>query len=176
MISVSEKAVLRVSDLLDWIDDSGHKITWDRGVVGVCHRDVDETAGDDDDVDKKKKTSSLFRPGNAEFMTDIYKEKSDIGDVASPDDLAVIVLSHSQYSRYRSVLKRVAGKEREWMNNGLIIALGGFTTLTRRTYILFCRDSFEYAELEEHPFLCNHLGIQCSGDKEVIIVFTPERL
>ena len=102
--------------------------------------------------------SSLFRPGNADFMTDIYKEKSEIGDVAGTDDLAVIVLSHSQYSRYRSVLKRVAGKEREWMNNGLIIALGGFTTLTRRTYILFCRDSFEYAELEEHPFLCNELG------------------
>ena len=102
--------------------------------------------------------SSLFRPGNADFMTDIYKEKSEMGDVAGTDDLAVIVLSHSQYSRYRSVLKRVAGKEREWMNNGLIIALGGFTTLTRRTYILFCRDSFEYAELEEHPFLCNELG------------------
>ena len=119
---------------------------------------LDDAVGGDDDAKKKVKMSSLFRPGNADFMTDIYKEKSEIGDVAGTEDLAVIVLSHSQYSRYRSVLKRVAGKEREWMNNGLIIALGGFTTLTRRTYILFCRDSFEYAELEEHPFLCNELG------------------
>ena len=81
-----------------------------------------------------------------------------IGDTKSKDDLAVIILSHSQYSRYRSVLKRIAGCEKEWMNNSLIVALGGFTTPTRRTYVLFCRDNFDYAELEEHPHLCNHLG------------------
>ncbi len=28
----------------------------------------------------------------------------------------------------------------------------------RRTYILFCRENFDYPELEEHPHLCNHLG------------------
>ena len=71
----------------------------------------------------------------------------------------MIILSHSQYSRYRSVLKRIAGCEKKWMNNSLIVALGGFTTPTRRTYVLFCRDNFDYAELEEHPHLCNHLGI-----------------
>ena len=74
------------------------------------------------------------------------------------DGLAVIILSHSQYGRYRAVLKRISGREKEWMNNSLIVALGGFTTPTRRTYVLFCRDNFDYAELEEHPYLCNHLG------------------
>ena len=82
-----------------------------------------------------------------------------LGDTKGLDDLAVIILSHSQYSRYRSVLKRIAGCEKKWMNNSLIVALGGFTTPTRRTYVLFCRDNFDYAELEEHPHLCNHLGI-----------------
>ena len=56
------------------------------------------------------------------------------------------------------MLKRIAGCEKEWMNSSLIVALGGFTTPTRRTYVLFCRDNFDYAELEEHPHLCNHLG------------------
>ena len=50
-------------------------------------------------------------------MADIYREKTAIGDVACDDELSVIVLSHSQYSRYRSVLKRVSGREKEWMNN-----------------------------------------------------------
>ena len=62
---------------------------------------------------------SLHRPGNADFLADIYREKTAIGDVACDDELSVIVLSHSQYSRYRSVLKRVSGREKEWMNNRL---------------------------------------------------------
>ena len=96
------------------------------------------------------------------FLTIRFKLKQIsifLGDTKGLDDLAVIILSHSQYSRYRSVLKRIAGCEKKWMNNSLIVALGGFTTPTRRTYVLFCRDNFDYAELEEHPHLCNHLGI-----------------
>ena len=44
------------------------------------------------------------------------------------------------------------------MHNSLIVALGGFTTPTKKTRVLFCREVFDYAELEEHPYLCNHLG------------------
>ena len=81
------------------------------------------------------------------------------GDVRDLNDLGVIIVNSSQYSRYRSVLKRVQGVEDHWMHNSLIVSLGGFTTPTRRTYVLFCREIFDYAELEEHPYLCNHLGI-----------------
>ena len=35
---MSEKAVLRVSDLLDWITNPSD-IEWDRGILGVCHDD-----------------------------------------------------------------------------------------------------------------------------------------
>ena len=38
LVSVSEKAVLRVSDLLDWIANPSD-IDWDRGILGVCHDD-----------------------------------------------------------------------------------------------------------------------------------------
>ena len=55
------------------------------------------------------------------------------------------------------------------MNSSLIVALGGFTTPTRKTYVLFCRDNFDYAELEEHPHLCNHLGKHFSIISEQII-------
>ena len=80
------------------------------------------------------------------------------GDLPDLNDLGVIILNSSQYSRYRGVLKRVQGKEQHWMHNSLVVSLGGFTTPTRRTYVLFCREIFDYAELEEHPYLCNHLG------------------
>ena len=41
------------------------------------------------------------------------QEKTSIGDVPSADDPAVIVLSTSSYIRYRSVAKRIAGRERQ---------------------------------------------------------------
>ena len=81
-----------------------------------------------------------------------------LGDVPDLNDRGVIIVNFSQYSRYRSVLKRVQGCENHWMHNSLIVSLGGFTTPTRKTYVLFCREIFDYAELEEHPYLCNHLG------------------
>ena len=117
----------------------------------------------------------------------LRQEKVAIGDVPSSDDPAVLVLSTSSYIRllvknnhytssyniqlhfvhhnyylfhirYRSVSKRIAGREREWMRHSIVRALGGFTTETRKTRILYCGESFDYPELEEHPYLCNHLG------------------
>ena len=41
-MSVAEKAVLRVSDLLDWITNP-KDIEWDRGILGVCHEDCIST-------------------------------------------------------------------------------------------------------------------------------------
>ena len=40
---MSEKAVLRVSDLLDWITNP-KDIEWDRGILGVCHEDCISTS------------------------------------------------------------------------------------------------------------------------------------
>ena len=81
-----------------------------------------------------------------------------LGDIPDLDDKGVIIINTSQYTRYRSVLKRVQGVEKNWMHNSLVVSLGGFTTPTRKTHILYCREIFDYAELEEHPYLCNHLG------------------
>ena len=80
------------------------------------------------------------------------------GDVPDLNDLGVVIINSSQYTRYRSVSKRIQGVEKHWMHNSLIVSLGGFTTQTRKTHVLFCREIFDYAELEEHPYLCNHLG------------------
>lgn len=70
----------------------------------------------------------------------------------------VVVLSYSRYCRYRGLLKRLEGVHNEWLRNKLIKALGGFTTTCRTTKILFCKDTFDYPELEGHELLCNHLG------------------
>lgn len=179
---MSEKAVLRVNDLLDWIADP-KEVSWDRGLRGICSEDCKAPEGAPVQYDVG--LNSKFSPGHSEFLHDVRQEKIAIGetnkfgqkgplknrdpnprshlsgDVPDIDDLGVNILSIPQYSRYRSILKRIAGREKECMQNSLIAALGGFTVPTRRTFVLFCRDVFDYAELEEHPYLCNHLGKFC---------------
>ena len=83
---------------------------------------------------------------------------SPAGDVVDPDTLHVIVLSYDSYCRMRALLKRLEGIEEDTMKSKTVKALGGFVVPSRRTKLLFCRDVFEYPELEGHDLLCNHLG------------------
>ena len=57
MVSVSEKAVLRVSDLLDWIGNPVD-IEWDRGSLGVCHDDCSSKPFTYSKTTKKENSSS----------------------------------------------------------------------------------------------------------------------
>ena len=170
-MAVSEKAVLRVSDLLDWIA-SPKEIQWDRGLKGICQADCEPLPGNKE-AQYDKGLNAKFSPGHSEFLADVRQEKESIGDIPDLNDSAVVIINSSQYSRYRAVLRRIQGSEKYWMHNSLIVSLGGFTTPTRKTHILFCREIFDYAELEEHPYLCNHLGksiIMCSA---YIFYFRP---
>lgn len=78
---------------------------------------------------------------------DMYSESS-----------AVVVLSFARYCRYRGIVKRLEGVANKWLRNSLVIALGGFAVPCRNTRILFCKDTFDYPDLEGHELLCNHLG------------------
>lgn len=80
------------------------------------------------------------------------------GDVIESNTLHVIVLSYDSYCRMRALLKRLEGIEEEAMKTKVVKALGGFIVPSRRTRLLFCRDVFDYPELEGHDLLCNHLG------------------
>ena len=80
------------------------------------------------------------------------------GDVIEPSSPNVIVLSYDKYCRIRALMKRLEGVEEEFMKTKIVVALGGFLVPSKRTKLLFCRDVFEYPELEGHELLCNHLG------------------
>ncbi|KAK0159627.1 hypothetical protein PV327_010722 [Microctonus hyperodae] len=74
----------------------------------------------------------------------------------------VIVLSYPRYCRYRSLLRRLEGAEPSWLCSSVAAALGGFTALPG-TRVLFCRDTFDYPDLETHELLCNHLAPKLKG-------------
>lgn len=79
-------------------------------------------------------------------------------DDFDPEVSAVVVLSFPRYCRYRGVVKRLEGVANKWLKNTLVVALGGFVVPCRNTHILFCKDTFDYPDLEGHELLCNHLG------------------
>ncbi|KAI8427196.1 hypothetical protein MSG28_014799 [Choristoneura fumiferana] len=45
----------------------------------------------------------------------------------------------------------------------LVAALGGYAAPTKNTRILYCKDTFEYPELEGHEFVCNQLAPKLKG-------------
>jgi hypothetical protein len=90
------------------------------------------------------------------FLTfaDVQVKEEDVKDDKTNN---VVVMSYPRYCRYRGMAKRLEGKP--WVHTALIVALGGLADPPEDTAVLFCRDNFDYPELETHELLCNHLGL-----------------
>lgn len=61
------------------------------------------------------------------------------------------------------MMKRLEGVEDEYLKHRIVKILGGFCVPSKNTRILFCRDTFDYPELEGHELLCNHLAPKLKG-------------
>uniref|UniRef100_A0A1B0CMQ1 ARID domain-containing protein n=2 Tax=Lutzomyia longipalpis TaxID=7200 RepID=A0A1B0CMQ1_LUTLO len=75
----------------------------------------------------------------------------------------VAVISFSKYCRFRALMKRMENIENEWLKRSLIEALGGNAVDPTCSRIVFCRETFDYPELETHELLCNHLAPKLKG-------------
>lgn len=60
-------------------------------------------------------------------------------------------------------MKRLEGVEDKWLKNTIVMALGGFSCPSKYTRVLFCKDTFDYPDLEGHELLCNHLAPKLKG-------------
>jgi len=160
LVAVAEKSVLRVPDLLDWLANP-RTITWDRGTRGAALRDcAPPPLGV---KDSSAPPDQKLGPGPGLDLTEVDRVRTEIGDEPSLDEPGVVVVSASQYCRFRGVLKRLDGSQDKWLRNSLIVALGGFAAKTRNTFVMFAKEIFDYPELEEHPLLCNHLAPKLKG-------------
>ena len=108
MVSVSEKAVLRVSDLLDWITNPTD-IDWDRGIVGVCHDDCVNTSSQNfssSKIIKKEKSSSTSNGGGGSGQESPQSPSKEI----STDDKNKCKKNASELSSVESAVKENGGK------------------------------------------------------------------
>ncbi|XP_065339336.1 AT-rich interactive domain-containing protein 5B-like isoform X1 [Cloeon dipterum] len=133
VMAITEKVVLKADDLISWI--IGGSVDWRWG-----HRPRGPKIKKENADPEIKKEPSDFRTQN------------------------VVVMSFPRYCRYRSVVKRIEGEEKEAPRHAaLTAALGGLPDAQADTVVLFCRDNFDYPELETHELLCNHLAPKFAG-------------
>lgn len=149
VLAINDKVVLRAEDLLSWICD-GEGWRWGLRAVwrGACAPPAD-----------LRHTQPLHHT-KLDF-SDVEREKNSIATDA--DSPGVVVFSYPRYCRYRALLSRLEGIQADWLRDSLVAALGGYAAPTNNTRILYCKDTFEYPELEGHEFVCNHLAPRLKG-------------
>lgn len=145
VVAISEAVVVRAEDLLSWVC-GGAGWRWGLRAVwrGAC---------------QPPPATAPLHAARLDFA-DVEKEKSAIDDPSSP---GVVVFSYPRYCRYRALLRRLEGMQAEWLRDSLVAALGGYAAPTQNTRILYCKETFEYPELEGHEFVCNHLAPRVKG-------------
>ncbi|XP_013419272.1 AT-rich interactive domain-containing protein 5B [Lingula anatina] len=156
ILAVSEKIVLKIEDLLKWMV---YDVTWTAGSKAIYSADE---KNDDIDIQNNIITKS-FSNNSALDWKDIEKEKKALGVCNSMKGTEVIILSYSQYCRYKAILKRLEGVTDKWLRNTLVCAIGGFTFNSKNARILFCKDTFEHPELEELEVRCDELAPNLKG-------------
>ncbi|XP_075989412.1 uncharacterized protein LOC142985250 [Anticarsia gemmatalis] len=149
VLAINDKVVLRADDLLSWIC-TGAEWRWGLRAVwrGACAPPADP-----------RHTSPLHHT-KLDF-SDVDTEKNAIA--VDADAPGVVVFSYPRYCRYRALLARLEGIQADWLRDSLVAALGGYAAPTNNTRILYCKDTFEYPELEGHEFVCNHLAPRLKG-------------
>ncbi|CAG9574075.1 unnamed protein product [Danaus chrysippus] len=149
VLAINDKVVLRAEELLSWVC-SGAGWRWGLRAVwrGACAPPAEP------------RHSAPLHHTKLDF-SDVEREKSSI--TVDVDEPGVVVFSYPRYCRYRALVARLEGIQAAWLRDSLVAALGGYSAPTRNTRILYCKDTFEYPELEGHEFVCNHLAPKLKG-------------
>ncbi|XP_044012839.1 GATA zinc finger domain-containing protein 14-like isoform X2 [Aphidius gifuensis] len=194
VLTISEKIVVRVHDLVSWLSPDlewscGREVAYPPSSItgtspsdsntqkfnGTLPKILTDPCIDFTDVDKQQKEyKSNINNTTIDTNNDVNNTNNNVNQADDNDNdnndnndinnlqKKVIVLSYSRYCRYRAMLRRLEGREPAWLCSSVAAALGGFTALPG-TRILFCRDTFDYPDLETHELLCNHLAPKLKG-------------
>ncbi|XP_063163828.1 AT-rich interactive domain-containing protein 5B [Candoia aspera] len=156
VIAASEKVTVKLEDLAQWARADISK--WKRGVQDEAFRPTGLRKNG------QREALSRFRQSTHNSglnFKDILKEKADLGE--EDEDLNVLILSYPQYCRYRSMLKRIQGKPSSVQADQFVLALGGIASISQRSQILYCRDTFDHPTLVENESICDEYAPNLKG-------------
>ncbi|KAL8570399.1 hypothetical protein ACOMHN_035817 [Nucella lapillus] len=161
VLAMSEKLIVSVEDLV--VRLLPPTTPWAYGRPFRCYHDL--PSHDQVIADGNPSLCTAFASSNLMRINfdDVEKERQDCG-VDSDKILApVAVMTYPRYCRYRTVLKRVGSLSDAWLKNILVMAIGGITSLHRGLRVMFCREAFEYRDLEDLEFHLEHLAPNLKG-------------
>ncbi|XP_012222365.1 uncharacterized protein [Linepithema humile] len=164
VLTISEKVVVRVHDLVTWLSPT---LEWSWGRE-VSYPTTPMSSPETSPLRYEMPQPQVLTDPGIDF-SDVDKQQkeyeSNLNSTKKSDcnfQTKVVVLSYPRYCRYRALLRRLEGAEPSWLCSSIAAALGGFTA-TPGTRVLFCRDTFDYPDLETHELLCNHLAPKLKG-------------
>ncbi|XP_014480478.1 PREDICTED: verprolin-like isoform X2 [Dinoponera quadriceps] len=164
VLTISEKVVVRVHDLVTWLSPT---LEWSWGRE-VFYPTTPTSSPETSPLRYEMPQPQVLTDPGIDF-SDVDKQQkeyeSNLNSTRRADcgfQTKVVVLSYPRYCRYRALLRRLEGAEPSWLCSSIAAALGGFTA-TPGTRVLFCRDTFDYPDLETHELLCNHLAPKLKG-------------
>ncbi|XP_070530554.1 uncharacterized protein [Cardiocondyla obscurior] len=163
VLTISEKVVVRVHDLVTWLSPT---LEWSWGRE-VSHPTTPTSSPETSPLRYEMPQPQVLTDPGIDF-SDVEKQQkeyeSSVNSTKKPESFQtkVVVLSYPRYCRYRALLRRLEGAEPSWLCSSVAAALGGFTAIPG-TRVLFCRDTFDYPDLETHELLCNHLAPKLKG-------------
>ncbi|XP_028128367.2 uncharacterized protein LOC114324733 [Diabrotica virgifera virgifera] len=163
VLAISEKVVIRLEDLITLITVEAE---WTWGRLAKSEQDVktvDENTDENNIPAKKPAGLSFTIHNNGLDYSDVEAERKNIENGKTLKDPHVVILSFPKYCRFRAMMKRLEGVEDIYLKYKIVNALGGFYVVHPNTRVLFCRDTFDYPELEGHELLCNHLAPKLKG-------------
>ncbi|CAL1282602.1 unnamed protein product [Larinioides sclopetarius] len=180
VLVASDRVVLKLDDLVSWITD---EVEWNHGIIApymkksaVKKEETEEPQNDSNNNNTSSAPSENSENENSGAVEDEKKKPSDVKDENSKESnqdsddekgTRVLVLSYQSYFRYRTILKRLDGGDTsEWLQNSLVLALGGIVPPSPKTRVLFCRDNFEHDELAHHELNCEYLAPTLKGKRK----------
>lgn len=162
VLAISEKVVIRVEDLITWIIAEAE---WTWGRLAKCENELKDVEVDTSKcAPPRKPTGTSFTLSDSTLdFSDVENERKTLDSQEVSSGPHVIILSFPKYCRYRAMMKRLEGVENLYLKYKIVNALGGFYVTHPNTRVLFCKDTFDYPELEGHELLCNHLAPKLKG-------------
>ncbi|KAK2710934.1 uncharacterized protein LOC136026330 isoform X4 [Artemia franciscana] len=152
VISMSENVIIRIDDLISLVPET---YQWQHGRIGTALEPGHIVNSENLGPIKDYNPPYSCKMNGVLCMKNIRKQKKLLG--ADCLTSQVIVVNYASYCRFRGALQRFKGNKSAFAN-AMVMALGGFAVPRENTRVLFCKDTFEYPELEGHELLCNYLA------------------
>ncbi|RUS80657.1 hypothetical protein EGW08_011561 [Elysia chlorotica] len=158
-MALGERIVLRLDDLVPLIQED---VKWLYGSDSPCSGGgVSKTSSDGASLKHKSEDGCDESTKNG-FVVKEENGRNNKGDDPSKNGVTsgaanVAVMNYARYCRYRALCRRLEGCENQWLHVAIVVAIGGYSSRKPGCRVMFCRDTFYQAEIDDWDCRMDHM-------------------